>query len=124
MKKLCILLMFALLTGMAVYATYDDHPMDAALKTWIGVKAKEVVKEWGDPTDIIYEQGQTKYIWEEEKARFIPGTQYQKKYNCNRIFIVDTSGRVVYTKFTGNGCPFTSESTKEYVNPKSRYNLE
>lgn len=123
MKKFCILLTFVVLTGMVAAAADGNHPMDTALKTWIGVKAKEVVKEWGDPTDIIYEQGQTKYIWEEEKARFIPGTQYQKKFECNRIFVIDTSGRVVFTKFTGNGCPFTSESAKEYVNPKTKIKI-
>lgn len=127
MKKFLLLTLIILSAGLAALAT-GEHPMDTALATWVGTKARDVVKIWGQPTDIQYEQGQTKYIWAEEKARYIPGTQYQKKYECNRIFIIDTSGRVVYTKFTGNGCPFTTESANEYSNPnpvekKSRYNF-
>ncbi len=115
MKKICLFIMAAILTGAYVYAD-SEHPMDKALQTWEGVKIKELVKAWGNPTNIVYEQGQTKYLWEESKGRFIPGTDYQKKVDCNKIFIVDTSGVIVYAKHAGDGCPFTTESAKEYSN--------
>lgn len=119
MKKSILLIIIAVLCGAGVFA-YGEHPMDKALQTWIGMRAKEVVKIWGDPSTIEYEQGQTKYIWEETQSRFIPGTQLQKRVDCNRILVVDTSGRVVYAKFTGEGCPFTTESAKKYINPNSK----
>ena len=119
MKKIFLCLVIVSILGAGAFA-YGEHPMDKALQTWIGMKAKEVVKIWGNPTDIQYEQGQTKYIWEETQARFIPGTQLQKRVDCNRILIVDTSGRVVFAKFTGEGCPFTTESAKKYLNPKTK----
>ena len=123
MKKIFLCLVVFAICGAGAFA-YGEHPMDKALQTWIGMKAKDVVKIWGNPTDIQYEQGQTKYIWEETQARFIPGTQLQKRVDCNRILIVDTSGRVAFAKFTGEGCPFTTESAKKYINPKkSRYDL-
>jgi len=118
MKKAVIFAVSVVFFGACAWA-YGEHPMDKAMQTWIGMKAKEVVKIWGNPSDINYEQGQTKYIWEETQSRFIPGTQFQKKVDCNRILIVDTSGKVVFAKFTGEGCPFTSESAKKYINPKS-----
>ena len=124
MKKAVLFLVTVIFCGACAFA-YGEHPMDKAMQSWIGMKAKEVVKIWGNPSDINYEQGQTKYIWEETQARFIPGTQLQKRVDCNRILVVDTSGRVVFAKFTGEGCPFTTESAKKYVNPKtSRYNTK
>ena len=119
MKKSILFIIIGILLGAGVFAD-PEHPMDKALQTWIGTKAKEVVKTWGNPTKIEYEQGQTKYIWEDSQARFIPGTQLQKRADCNRILIVDTSGRVVFAKFTGEGCPFTTESAKKYINPKKK----
>ena len=124
MKRIFLFLVVVFILEAGAFA-YGEHPMDKALQTWIGMKAKDVVKIWGNPTDIHYEQGQTKYIWEETQARFIPGTQLQKRVDCNRILIVDTSGRVAFAKFTGEGCPFTTESAKKYLNPKkSRYDLK
>ncbi len=118
MKK-SILALALILVGTGVYAQ-TIHPMDEMFKTWIGVKVKEAVKYWGNPSDIEYDQSQTKYQWKEVSTRFIPGTQFQEKTECERILIVDTTGLIVYGKYKGNGCPFTTEGVKKWNYPKSK----
>lgn len=117
MKKfLSIFFVFYAVPALAAYV----HPMDKMLNAWIGHPAKEVVKVWGNPTDITYERGQTKYQWDEVSSVFIPGTQFKKKVECNRILITDISHKVVYGKFKGEGCPFTEEGVAEkYPFPKN-----
>ncbi len=116
MKKLLILLIIITM-GSGVYASVK-HPMEEMFATWYGTKIKFAIKSWGNPTDIEYDQSQTKYIWSESSARYIPGTQFQKKVECDRILIVDTTGLIVYGKYKGEGCPFTTESVKKWNNPK------
>lgn len=119
MKKI-ILTLSLILAGTAVCATVE-HPMDAMFKTWINTPVKEVVKAWGNPTEIDYKRGQTEYKWAESSARFIPGTQFQQKVECERKLIVNVSGEVVYGTFNGTGCPFTTEGVKKWNNPKEKY---
>lgn len=114
MKKIALfLLIFA---GAAVYAEIE-HPMDAMLKTWYDTPIKEVVKYWGNATDIDYKRNQTVYSWEESTERYIPGTQFQRKLECERKLIVDISGKVIFGTFEGNGCPFTAEGAKKWAKP-------
>lgn len=119
MKKIIFALFCMCFLSLSAFAA-ANHPMDDMFKTWIGVPVKEVVKYWGNPTDIDYERGQTEYEWKEVSTRFIPGTQYQQKTECERKLIVDVSGTVVYGTFSGNGCPFTTEGVKKWNNPKSK----
>ena len=77
--------------------------MDTMFKTWYETPIKEVVKYWGNPTDIDYKRGQTVYSWYEKSTRFIPGTMLQKKTECERRLIVDISGKVVYGTCIGFG---------------------
>lgn len=118
MKKI-FLVAFISLIGSYTFAA-ANHPMDEMFKTWIGTPIKEVVKYWGNPTDIDYERGQTEYEWKEASTRFIPGTQYQEKIECERKLIVDVSGTVIYGTFKGNGCPFTTEGVKKWNKPKNK----
>ena len=115
MKKY-LLSAILILTGLTAVAAID-HPMDTMFKTWIGTPVKEVIKYWGNPSDIDYKRGQTVYKWEEANDRYIPGTMFQQKTECERILIVDISGKVVYGYFEGNGCPFTTEGVKKWNKP-------
>ena len=110
-KYIYSLVIFAL--GAGVYAS-AEHPMDTMFKTWVDTPIKEVIKVWGNPTDIDYKRGQTVYTWEDESTRYIPGSMFQRKVECERKLIVDISGRVVYGTFEGNGCPFTNEGVKKW----------
>ncbi|MBQ2644967.1 hypothetical protein IJG14_05280 [bacterium] len=116
MKKIIIILGI-LSCGMASSASIN-HPMEEMFKTWIDTPIKEVIKSWGNPTDIDYKRGQTVYKWEEESSRYIPGTQFQQKLECTRKLIVDISGKVVYGTFDGNGCPFTTEGASKWNKPE------
>lgn len=115
MKKF-LLTITVLFFGISCIAA-TEHPMDTMFKTWYNTPVKEVVKAWGNPTDIDYQRGQTVYKWEESSSRYIPGTQFQHKTECERKLIVDISGKVVFGTFDGNGCPFTSESVKKWNKP-------
>ncbi len=116
MKKM--MLLFVCVIAMGLYAdAAANHPMYDMFQTWVGTPVKEVVKYWGNPTDIDYERGQTEYEWKEVGTRFIPGTQYQQKTECERKLIVDVSGVVVYGTFSGDGCPFTTEGVKKWNKP-------
>ena len=115
MKNFIFIVCFLISSSVAIAAV--EHPMDIMFKTWIDTPIKDVVKVWGNPTDIDYKRGQTEYKWEEEGSRFIPGTQYQQKIECERKLIVDVSGKVVYGTFSGNGCPFTTEGVKKWNKP-------
>lgn len=112
MKKSVLFLIFTLTLNSAQAAI--EHPMDTMFKTWIGTPIKEVVKAWGNPSDIDYKRGQTVYTWKEESTRFVPGTMYQHKTECERKLIVDISGKVIFGAFDGNGCPFTSDGAKKW----------
>ena len=114
MKK-AILTTICIFSATAAFAYI--HPTSKMFETWIGTPVKTVVKYWGNPTDITYGRGQTEYEWTEVSSRYIPGTQFQEKTECNRKLIVDVSGKVVYGTFSGNGCPFTSASVKKWNKP-------
>lgn len=116
MKKIILTMFCIIITSTSVLAAVN--PMEQMFETWYGEKAKTVIKSWGNPTEIEYNQGQTKYIWSEDSARFIPGTQYQKRVNCTRTLIIDNSGKVVFGKYTGEGCPFTTVGVEKWKNPK------
>lgn len=116
MKKFLLALVL-ISFGAGAFAAVEN-PTEAMFKTWYGVKIKKVVKYWGQPTDIEYDQSQKKYKWLEHSTRYIPGTQYQKRVACERVLIVDVSGRVVFGKYNGTGCPFTTEGVKQWINPE------
>lgn len=108
-----------MLVGMMVYAS--EHPMDMMFKTWIGEPVKSAIRQWGDPTDIDYKRGQREYRWITSGTRFIPGTMFEERTQCERKLIVDVKGKIVYGAFSGNGCPFTRESVKKWNNPDYDY---
>lgn len=118
MKKI-LLTTTVLLAGLMAYAA--EHPMDMMFKTWIGTPIKSTIKEWGDPSDIVYKRGQREYKWITSGTRFIPGTMFEERTMCERKLIVDVKGKIVYGTFTGNGCPFTRESVKRWNNPNFDY---
>lgn len=115
MKKF-IMSFLVVFIGISVNAE-SEHPMDTMFQTWYGTPIKEVIKYWGNPTDIDYKRNQTVYKWEESSERYIPGTQFQRKLECERKLIVDVSGKVIFGSFDGNGCPFTSEGAKKWTKP-------
>ena len=115
MKKLYISAIL-ILAGLGAYAAVE-HPMEVMFKTWTDTPVKEVIKAWGNPSDIDYKRGQTVYKWSEKSSRYIPGTMFQQKTDCTRILISDISGKVVYGFFEGNGRPFTSEGVKKWNKP-------
>lgn len=115
MKKSIVFTVLILAANTAIAAV--EHPMDTMFKTWTGTPIKQVVKAWGNPSDIDYKRGQTVYTWKEESARYIPGTMYQHKTECERKLIVDISGKVVLGTFEGNGCPFTTDGVKKWNKP-------
>ena len=108
--------------GITAALSAAEHPMDTMFKTWIGTPIKQAVKTWGQPTDIDYQRGQTVYKWQESSARYIPGTMFQEKTECERKLIVDISGKIVYGTFEGNGCPFTTEGVKKWNKPEKLNN--
>lgn len=120
MKKFLLMSVFAVFVALQAHAAYE-HPMDTMMKSWIGHLPKEAVKVWGNPTKIDYERGQTKYTWTEISSKFVRGTEFKQKTVCNRIFVTDTAGRIVFAKFTGDGCPFTTVGVNEkYPAPSNK----
>lgn len=108
-----------LLSGLTVCSS--EHPMDSMIKTWVNFPVKDVIEEWGDPTDINYLRGQREYIWITTGTRFIPGTMFEERTSCQRKLIVGKKGKIIYGTYSGNGCPFTKESVKKWNNPNYDY---
>lgn len=119
MKKFLLTASILIMTGIIVYSS--EHPMDLMFKTWIGSPVKSAIRLWGDPSDIDYKRGQREYKWVTTGTRFIPGTMFEERTQCERKLIVDVKGKIVYGSFSGNGCPFTRESVKHWNNPDYDY---
>ena len=114
-KIYLIIVIFITLTTSSVLAT----PMESMFETWYNESIENVIKSWGKPTVINYQEGQTKYIWRKQISKKIPNTDIQKTFKCDRILYVDISGKVVFGKTDGNACSHKVDEIKELENKKS-----
>jgi hypothetical protein len=99
-----------------------SEPYGDIVKSWVGADMKEVVRAWGEPTEMFEKPGsKTMAVYDRRTAFSVPqrvhpstGGQTASLW-CRTEFEADDKGKVVAWRFEGNSC--TAPAT---VAPKRR----